>query len=144
MTQTKVVPIEPTEDCLDDICDKYLLNKGKFKNTGELIKFLYTNMLEAAPTVDSEPVAEIMNRDDRYNYIHWYTLLQELKVGTKLYTHPDPRIAELEAKLKVAREAMLELKMLIKFVYTGSKEIMSALQHADNTNEEALNKIKER
>jgi hypothetical protein len=98
----KIAPIEPTEEMIKAVMVEINHHlKLSLSLQGDVpAKALCEAMLASCKDVESEPACEIKYRTGGYNYIHWYVLLQELKVGTKLYTSPQPdRVAELEAKL---------------------------------------------
>ena len=63
---------------------------------------------------DGTLVAEIKSRAGDYHYIHWHTLLQQLPVGTKLFTYPPDaaEIARLTKELEEARKDAERYRMM--------------------------------
>lgn len=90
MNGYKLVPVEPTPE-MEQAAEKYW-NERKFKALSgdpRTWKGLYTAMLAAAPAVQGEPVAavveEVFGSDGTSDFIN-----ARLPVGTKLYTAPQP------------------------------------------------------
>lgn len=86
---------------------------GKYKNStdGERYYFRLVDLEAFAKALQqsSEPVAEIKKRDGDYNYIHWYTLLQQLAEGTLLFTHPPASVPPVQSSELVATISKMEI-----------------------------------
>ena len=114
-----LVPREPSEEML---CKATKVDLGKDCDEKGICINLYQAMIAAAPQpepVESEPVAMVDHHCE--GGINWYNGNDiKIKCGTALYTTPQPdRTAELEAALKVARDAA---KKAIEMIETNAYE----------------------
>ena len=101
-----LVPREPSEEMLRKATK---VDLGKDCDEKGICINLYQAMIAAAPQpepVESEPVAMVDHHCE--GGINWYNGNDiKIKCGTALHTTPQPdRTAELEAALKVARDAL--------------------------------------
>ena len=94
------------------------------------------NIAIASMQGEANPVAEIKNREVGYHYIHWYTLLQQLPVGTQLFTYPPSASAEITRLQKELEEArkVPDGYALVPFEPTG--EIIKAMAESKAIDDE--------
>jgi hypothetical protein len=121
MSKYKLMPEVPTEKILSNIATRHEVS---IEEAG----YLYSDVYDSAPCVECEPVLKVYrgeicykSKADDQTYGMWcpvgYSGVDGLADGTNLYTIPQDqsaKIAELEAKLKVAEGALEAIAMTDK------------------------------
>jgi len=111
MTNTKLMPQEPTEEMLKAGCEAGISMEVLQDDTPYATDLaVYKAMFNAAPTIEQEPCAELICDPELLPHrkcplIKWHVNLMDLNIGTKFYTSsPDQanRIADLETQLREA------------------------------------------